>query len=227
MVAPVFKTKRRRERERGAAVFIVVMVIALLTGIGVFAVRSVSMTDLATGYDRQAVQTRLISDYAGRLVTAELGSGDAQAYLARFRRGTDACASNLNATPVAVGSPIPCFVFTTDDIKTLIQRRTSGQSLFADQTTTAAGSLGPEIVSGNASSALEGLMRVEVIDAFGGETSMGFQAGDSSSVQFTVTAYAQVRNVTGTTAWCANPTVSSGASLLSLRAHVTTPGITR
>jgi hypothetical protein len=221
------KRLRRRPSERGAAVFIVVMVIALLTGIGVFAARSVSLVDMATGYDRQATQTRLISDYAGRFVTSELGAGDAKAYLGLFAGGTDRCRSNDAALPVQVGSPLPCYVFEAPDITTLIQRRTPSQTVFADQSTSAAGSLGPEIITGNASSALEGLMRIEIIDAFSGETAAGSRPDGFMAMQFTITAYAQVRNVSGVTAWCANPNISTGASLQALRAHITIPGIAR
>jgi hypothetical protein len=228
MVTARRKSGRRRRRERGAAVFIVVMVISLLTAIGVFAARSASLADMATGYDRQAVQTRLASDYAGRLAVAELGTGNARTHLDRYHAGKDLCASNLKATPLANRSTVPCTVLTTEDIKTLIAQRSPGQTVFGAQTTSTPGSLGPQLGAGNASSAMEGLMRVEIIDAFAGETAPGSPAnGGFMDVQFTLTAYAQLRNTTGSDAWCVNTATASGASVQALRAHVTVPNITR
>ncbi|HMJ10125.1 MAG TPA: hypothetical protein VK524_01905, partial [Polyangiaceae bacterium] len=111
---------RRRSSERGAAVFIVVMVITLVTAIGVFAARSASLVDIATGYDRQLVQTRLLSEYAGRLTASELGTGTARAYLDRFSTGVEKCESNLKALPIRPGAPLPCKVLTTEDFTTLV-----------------------------------------------------------------------------------------------------------
>src|SRR5688572_24601151 len=71
------RRRASRRGERGAAVFIVVMAVVLLTGIGVFAVRTASMVDVAAGYDRQMTQTHHLSELAGRTVAAYTdGSGD-------------------------------------------------------------------------------------------------------------------------------------------------------
>ena len=51
---------------------IVVMAITLLTAVGMFAVRSSGLTDLATGYNRQAVQTSYLSEFAARTVVTEM-----------------------------------------------------------------------------------------------------------------------------------------------------------
>jgi hypothetical protein len=220
-------TRLVRRGERGAAVFIVVMVITLLTAIGVFAARSASLVDMATGYDRQATQARLVSEYAGRLTASELGTGSARAYLDRFTAGIDRCASNMNVTLTRTGSPIPCKVLSADDLTTLVQQRFTGQTLFGAQSTTAGGSLGPQLATAT-STGSEGIVRVEIIDAFSGETAPGSPAnGGFMDVQFTLTAYAQVRNATGSTAWCGSSASSTSASVQSLRAHVTVPNVAR
>lgn len=204
------------------------MVISLLTAIGVFAARSASLVDMAAGFDRQSVQARLVSDYAGRLAVAELGSGDARAYLDRFSLGADTCASNDKAQPIQTGAVVPCKVLTTDDLAVLVSRRTPSQTLFVTQSPTAPGSFGPALPAANKNSALEGLMRIEIIDAFSGETAPGSPAnGGFMDVQFTVTAYAQLRSAAASTAWCVDPTTSTGASIQALRTHVTIPNVPR
>jgi hypothetical protein len=220
----VTRARRTRSNERGAAVFIVVMVISLLSAIGVFAARTASLVDMATGYDRQAVQTHLIADYAGRLTIAELGTGSARAYLDRLNSSKDTCVSTQASPPVN----FPCQTFTTDEFTRLVGQRAAGQPLFLAQTTAAAGSLGPQLPGGSASGAVApvaGLMQVEIIDGFMGETKAGSPsgAGGFMDVQFTLTAYAQVRD--GPTAtpvlWCNNATTAVSASSQTLRSHVT------
>ena len=78
---------RRRPAERGAALFVVVMVITLLTAVGIFAARSTSLVDAATGYGRQASQTIALADYGAKLVATELGEGRARAYFSSWTCG--------------------------------------------------------------------------------------------------------------------------------------------
>jgi Tfp pilus assembly protein PilX len=63
---------RRRSRERGAAVFMVVMVLTLVSAIGVFSMRSASLVDLASGYNRQNVQATFVAEYAARAAATYL-----------------------------------------------------------------------------------------------------------------------------------------------------------
>ena len=44
--------RARRGRERGAAVFIVVLLISMLLGIGMFAARSASLSTATSGHER-------------------------------------------------------------------------------------------------------------------------------------------------------------------------------
>ena len=58
---------RHRASERGTAIFVVVLVITMLTGIGLFAARMTSSVDTATGFARQAAQAQGLTLYAGQL----------------------------------------------------------------------------------------------------------------------------------------------------------------
>lgn len=52
----------RRSRQRGTAVFIVMMALVVLTGAGMWAVRSAGLTDAASGNNRAAAQTLYLSE---------------------------------------------------------------------------------------------------------------------------------------------------------------------
>lgn len=65
----------RRAGERGAAVFIVVLVLAMLTGIGLFAARSAVLSTTATGHARQMTQAHYLAEYATNFVLADLDAG--------------------------------------------------------------------------------------------------------------------------------------------------------
>lgn len=54
--------RARRRSERGMAVFIVMLAITLLTGLGIWASRSASLVDIASGNSRQALQSQYIAD---------------------------------------------------------------------------------------------------------------------------------------------------------------------
>ena len=72
---------RRRGRQRGTAVFIVVLMLTMLLGIGMFAARSAALATASSGNIRQATQTRYAADYAILLATAKLSDGGSQSYL--------------------------------------------------------------------------------------------------------------------------------------------------
>jgi len=62
--AALRRTIRRRASRRGTAIFIVLMIVTLLTTLGLFAVRSSSLSTMSSGYYRQATQTHYIADLA-------------------------------------------------------------------------------------------------------------------------------------------------------------------
>ncbi|HVZ32004.1 MAG TPA: hypothetical protein VG963_06245, partial [Polyangiaceae bacterium] len=63
----------RRRAEGGMAVFLVVLVLTMVSAIGVFAMRSASLVDLATGFNRQSVQSTAMAEYAARAAASYLG----------------------------------------------------------------------------------------------------------------------------------------------------------
>jgi hypothetical protein len=72
MVSGMPISRVRRRGERGAAVLVVLLVIIMLTGIGVFATRAASLGTLSSGFDRQMTQTHYITEYAIVTAAAEL-----------------------------------------------------------------------------------------------------------------------------------------------------------
>jgi hypothetical protein len=63
MHARMYQRMNQRARERGAAVFVVLLVITLLTTLGLFAVRSASLSNTASGFNRQMTQTHYVAEY--------------------------------------------------------------------------------------------------------------------------------------------------------------------
>jgi len=236
-MSPKLSTLRRRRSQRGAAVFIVVMVVTLLTAVGVFALRSASLVDQAAGYDRQMVQTLLLTEYAGRAVSAELGNGAAKNYLDKVASGKDDCFVNKNLDPNAldptITAPLPCYKLFLSEIGQRVNQNFGGNVL-ETQSTTNAGSLGPKLVTG-ALTAQEGVFVVEMSDPAESVPTAGSAVGGNTptntfrDVQLTLTAFGQVRPLDAGAGnpWCASGPKSTAASVASLRAHVTLRNVPR
>jgi len=60
------------------AVFLVVMVLTMVTAIGIFSMRSASLVDLASGFNRQNIQATLIAEYGARSAATWLGPNKEQ-----------------------------------------------------------------------------------------------------------------------------------------------------
>jgi hypothetical protein len=71
----------RRARERGATLFVVLLVVMLLMGIGSFAARSAQFATAAGGADRQMTQARYVAEYGMMFATAKLSNPAAQSFL--------------------------------------------------------------------------------------------------------------------------------------------------
>ncbi len=117
----------KRQHQRGAAVFIVVMVVTLLTAVGIFAARSASLVDVASGYNRESLQTQYISDYGLLLTAHELSTQSASAYTSVAQSGTDDCIATEAVDSSLVGTPF-CYAFQSEE---LAKRFQAGQ-LFHD-----------------------------------------------------------------------------------------------
>jgi hypothetical protein len=104
--AAVLRRHLRRRDERGAAVFMVVMVLTLITAIGVFSMRSASLVDLASGYNRQNVQAGFMAEYAARA---------AATYIANNEGLVDSTERVLGCAPdlLSNNADAPCMVLKT------------------------------------------------------------------------------------------------------------------
>lgn len=221
----------RRRRQRGAAVFIVVMVIALLTAIGVFSIRTATLVDQAAGFERQGLQTQYLTEYAGRAVATELGDGAARAYLDRIVAGTDQCQVNDSVVQLDPAKPVPCYKIFLTEIDQRVNANV-GTNVLEAQTASNAGSLGgPTSVT---ATALAGAFVVEMTEPYESIPNAGSeQASNASSsfrdVQVTLTAFGQVRPVGAgsTDPWCAESAASTAASVSALRAHITLKNVPR
>ena len=112
---------RARRHNRGAAVFLVVLVIAMLGAMGVFASRAAGLTEAAAGFERSNVQTDMLVQHGMMLTAAEVGAqSDAilavyQAILQGKPGFSQQCSSGKWFPPV-LGYNYPCQQF---DLSTL------------------------------------------------------------------------------------------------------------
>jgi hypothetical protein len=113
-------TRIARANQRGAAVFIVLLVVIMLTGIGVFATRAASLATLSSGFDRQMTQTHYITEYAVLTTTAELSTPRRDIYIRQMAKQPDMqCTSVVNtSTGTAVRvSNATCYRFFYGDLE--------------------------------------------------------------------------------------------------------------
>jgi hypothetical protein len=166
------RARRALQRQRGAAVFIVVMVLTLLTAVGIFAVRSTSLADVAAGYDREASQASLVAQYATKATAAYLATPSANTIIGQVEKKSTYCQSNM-------GLLAPCFKMGS----ALIESSTllaSNENLFE----TSSSSL-------NVNGKTVADFVVEITDP---SRSGKLTAGDThSQIQMTITAIAQVQ----------------------------------
>jgi hypothetical protein len=173
--------RRRLHAQRGAAVFIVVMVLTLLTAVGVFAVRSASLADVAAGYDREASQASLIAQYATVATAAYLAGPSGNSIVTNIHTISPYCQMNMGVTK-------DCFILYSAPIEASTLSL-GNEDLFE----TSSSSLN---ANGNTVADFD----VELTDPFTppGVISAGNQ---SAPVQITVTAVAQVQQAGA----CVNP----------------------
>ena len=217
--------------ERGAALFVVVMVITLLTAVGLFAVRSTSLVDAATGYARQAAQTTALADYGLQLVASELGEGRAERVFQLMDLRNQYCPS-YDFTP-ALPTPQPCYAYDYNQLESRVQQNTlNAANVIEYQSTTGDGSLGPKFPGAGTPNGVDGVLVVELFDSFEIANIQGANANKPSGREVTINSRAQVRPFLGaqvqanqtTSTWCsANTGASTAASLLSVRSQVVVP----
>ncbi len=213
-----------RREQRGAAVFIVVMVLTLLTAVGLFAVRSASMADLAAGYDREGTQAALVAEYAITASAAYLAN-DPTTVLAGYTLSRDPkpqlCQSNAipaGAFPGPKGRP-GCYMLGLTEVQDSF-RMMSNETVFALPNLT--GGPANSTSSLNANETTNATFVVEVTDAVHtGVPTPGMDAAKPSPILMTLTAIAQVRPA----AACAVSVSSPAAGQQAMRAMVVAEGI--
>ncbi|MEJ7731677.1 MAG: hypothetical protein WKG00_21005 [Polyangiaceae bacterium] len=144
-----------RARQRGAAVFIVVLVITMLTGVGLFAVRSAILSTTVSGYSRQMSQTHFITDYAMLAAAAELSTNRRDAYVEDMKK-SDNCVTVLDCkckgvirtgNTTSLVSNHTCYLFGPQDLQQQLTKETSSAVFLtptdvSDPANPVAGSLG-------------------------------------------------------------------------------------
>lgn len=104
-------TRRRihslsRSGERGATLFIVVLAITLLTGIGLYTVHSAALLTRAAGNERQAMQAEHLAEIGTLSTLADLAVYPSS-YIPLALSGADDCRMNLGLDTSKVNPP-PC-----------------------------------------------------------------------------------------------------------------------
>lgn len=204
-----------RADERGAALFVVVLVITLLTAIGIFSARAASLVNVASGYNRQAVQTQYIAEYGVRGVTARMARGEADAILSEMVGGVDTCEASAKLS-VLTGQRASCYKLFMQEVSSALET-----PLLELPTSTAPGSLGPP---GEPDGQMLGNFMVELTEQSKAGALAGFQVdGQNPSfqlVRLTLTAQGAVRPFTAGTA-CDDGS-SRAAGVAYMRSHVVT-----
>ena len=219
---------RRRRRQRGAALFIVVMVIVLLMAIGVFSARSASMVDVASGFNRQAIQTQYVTEYGTRVVVNEFGvPGNGESILKEMQdpANTETCEATKNVVPVVAGDKVECYRLPISDLAARIDTNFAGQTIFDVSSVGTEGSLGPPLLDAS-QPWMMGTFQVEITDPGPPtEPEAGSDVGGGASTrrrQFTLTGTGQTRPFSPGNA--CNQTSTAAAGVQTMRAIISAPG---
>ena len=212
----------RRQHERGAAVFIVVMVVTLLTAVGLFAIRSASLVDVASGYNRQSLQTEYVSGYGVLLAAHELSTQAASAYTNVAQSGTDDCLSTSGVNTAVVGNPF-CYAFQSQELGL----RFSTDGLFNDSDGLPGTLIDPVGADADDADNLEARFVVEMTEAFqtGNVRGADLTSNQLVPVQVTLTARGFVNPPRADDAVCTDAAAAGG--IQEVRAHVVLPAVPR
>lgn len=146
---------RARRRERGATLFVVVLAITLLTGIGMYTVHSTTLIARASGNERLAMQTEYLAQL-GTLATLAQFSTAPAVYVPYALRGADECRMNVGLPTSGYTKPA-CFeqssnqltlptgtaIFDADSFSTPGAYSADVKGHFLSETTDVAPTLGP------------------------------------------------------------------------------------
>ena len=196
------------------------MVLTLLTAVGLFAVRSASLADVAAGYDREGAQATLIAEYAITASAAYLAN-DPSTVLIGYKASIDSIPSAL---PIERARRVPCrrprrrpgcYRLELGELQTSFSK-TSKETVFAPPNL--AGSVSTSTSSLNANETTNATFVVEVTDA--AKTGVPAEGDDAkvSTILMTLTAISQVRPA----AACAASLSAPAAGQQVMRAMIAT-----
>jgi len=118
MVKKLLPSPFKRGRERGTTLFVVVLAVTMLTGIGLYTVRSAALLARAAGNERQATQTEYLAQIGALASLSQLSTAPA-AYIGQAIHGSrsenylvDDCRMNLGLDTSKFTAP-PCYEFSS------------------------------------------------------------------------------------------------------------------
>jgi len=145
--------RARRAGQRGAAVFVVMLVVTLLTAVGLMAVRSSSLATMASGFNRQLVQTHYVADYAVLAMVGDLSS-KAEVHSTNMKSG-----DNTQCVGYANEEFPSCALYGYNQLDQVVKKDNNQNTLLEPVVP------GPPIVPGSLGpTSLEGDMRIEITD---------------------------------------------------------------
>jgi hypothetical protein len=109
------KRGRSRGAERGTALFVVVLVITLLTGVGIYAVHTSALVDRAAGQSNQAAQAAYASELSTLVAVAHLSTIEGGVRAKEAERALDECAGNDGINLLEVRKPA-CLKLNQSDL---------------------------------------------------------------------------------------------------------------
>jgi hypothetical protein len=197
-------TSRSRHRrtdahaERGAAVFLVVLILSLVTAIGIFAMRSASLADVAAGFDREGAQASLIAQYGITATAAYTGTGYTDTIVGTMKHPAQGfvpprCESNgvPMSSPQTNPAP-PCYLLSQAALQTSFSS-SSNESIFAP--TNKGSAVATSTSSLNVNEKTDATFLIEFTDlAATGVAPQGMPA-DRVQYEVTLTSIAQVRPI--------------------------------
>jgi len=219
--------RRNVRSERGAAVFLVVLVVSLLTAMGIFALRSASLADVAAGFDREGAQASLIAQYGVTATAAYVGTGVADTIIAAMKNPSalgyimPRCESNgYPMTLPQLTPPPPCFKIGQATLQTSFSQ-SGGETIFAP--TNKGAGVATSTSSLNVNEATDATFNVELTDI--ATTGVPLSANEINvQIQYevTLTSMAQVRPIeacTGAVPATPNAAQSVVRSIITLGGH--------
>jgi hypothetical protein len=208
---------RHHQTQRGAAVFIVVLVIMMLTGLGLYAVRSASLTNRAAGYGRQMTQTHYVADYAVSLLVSSMDK-EAENH-ANLMQGVMVANPDQGCLAYSKLLRPTCARYSYGWLQGRVAKHNSKQLLFQKTLGKQAGSFGP--------GELEADMKIELTDLHPAWPPMAGMQADCTGgggvskqhVMVTLSAEGQVRpQQVKPGQW--DTTSATAAAIEQVRAHV-------